>query len=483
MPRELINGVYRLLGSLPDAPRPGLHLAHSLVTGELVTVALPGGSGAPPSKADLLREGDMFGGIAHPRVHRIVDWNADEVFVAWEYVAAWPLADVLERRILTGVRPVLTLVHDIGSGLGVVHASGAVYRGLNPNRIFVARDGRAVLATCPYTLSTGRGRLVEAGPPADTPIRFLAPEQIDGGVDGRSDFYTLAAIAYELLVGRPVHGDTDPVTLAVQILKTDAVAPSKLRDDVPAAVDDFFLHCLARDSNERPASAVGLLAHVRSLLAGLDGPPVEPVAAPLTSRPVVFPLHVGEAAGAGAAAGDATGDSGIAGGAEGAGRVRGPGFALRRDDSLPDADRRPGPEAVGKSPSLPEQATAGLPKGDDGGSPGPGLVLIAPGGQEYELTGDRVLVGRGESVAHLAGIDLSPFDDDQVVSRRHALLEVTPEGWQCRDLGTTNGTFVNGDRVPEADAMAIRGGDRLDFAGVCFELRAVSPAPARPTAP
>jgi pSer/pThr/pTyr-binding forkhead associated (FHA) protein len=90
-------------------------------------------------------------------------------------------------------------------------------------------------------------------------------------------------------------------------------------------------------------------------------------------------------------------------------------------------------------------------------------VLRADGraveGPEHPLTAGTAIVGR------VGEVDI--VLDNPLVSRRHAEITVGPDGVSVRDLGSTNGTFVNGERVTEAD---LRAGDRLSFGGVTLIL-------------
>ena len=74
-------------------------------------------------------------------------------------------------------------------------------------------------------------------------------------------------------------------------------------------------------------------------------------------------------------------------------------------------------------------------------------------GQVLPMTQPALLIGRGKEN------DLVLLDSD--VSREHARLQRGPQGWTLVDLGTTNGTFVNGKRLPPQDPYLLRPGDRI----------------------
>ncbi|HYX25049.1 MAG TPA: FHA domain-containing protein, partial [Thermoanaerobaculia bacterium] len=101
------------------------------------------------------------------------------------------------------------------------------------------------------------------------------------------------------------------------------------------------------------------------------------------------------------------------------------------------------------------------------------LKLVAPSGSPAVL----IAGGRPYQVGRAVASDLAI--QDPTVSRRHAELELTGAGLRVRDLGSTNGTFLNGQRVSDAVAMP---GSRVSFGKVDFEVREES-APAQTPGP
>src|SRR5439155_1017227 len=87
-------------------------------------------------------------------------------------------------------------------------------------------------------------------------VPYLAPEQLEHGqADARSDVYSLALVAYELLTGhRPFEGD-NWVAVAAQRLARDPRPPSELRPELPPALDRILMRALARDPDDRYPSA------------------------------------------------------------------------------------------------------------------------------------------------------------------------------------------------------------------------------------
>jgi serine/threonine protein kinase len=94
----------------------------------------------------------------------------------------------------------------------------------------------------------------------------MSPEQIRGEkLDGRSDFFSLGVVFYELLTGsRPFPGDTI-TTLVYQILHTEPRDPLQLRGDLPGSARDVFARLLAKSPGKRPAGAKEFLREVSTI--------------------------------------------------------------------------------------------------------------------------------------------------------------------------------------------------------------------------
>ena len=82
--------------------------------------------------------------------------------------------------------------------------------------------------------------------------RFMSPEQARGReLDSRSDIYSLGAVAYYLLTGRPPFDEDDGIGVMIAHARDPVVPPSQVRDGIPADLEQVVLRCLAKDPADR----------------------------------------------------------------------------------------------------------------------------------------------------------------------------------------------------------------------------------------
>jgi len=180
----------------------------------------------------------------------------------------------------------LAIAQQVCRGLEFAHGKGVVHRDLKPGNIWLTEAAPASHPSLPTSLPQGergdgglvgsvakigdfglavaidRTRLTQAGMMVGT-VSYMPPEQATGGeVTPRSDLYSLGAVLYELVTGRPPFVGDEAVAIIGQHLNTPPVAPSWHRPDCPPGLETLILRLLEKDPSKRPESA----AEVRAAL-------------------------------------------------------------------------------------------------------------------------------------------------------------------------------------------------------------------------
>ncbi len=255
-------------------------------------VVPPSESGGTEAAEALLNEAFLAGHVTHPHIVSVFDHGTFEGghrYLAMEFLRGRTIGQALAQE--GPISPVATtrLLIEVCEALAVLHDAGLVHRDLKPSNIFLVameggRDfvklldfGLVTVARPSWFFPRGRGR-------TGTPL-YMSPEQIRGDpVDVRSDLYSLGAIAYEMLVGRPVFPGLDPFEEHLKAVPTPiSIAAPAVR--VPRALDDLILRLLSKDPRHRPRHAGEVLDRLRRLLpSGFRAPSGGREAAPNAGR-------------------------------------------------------------------------------------------------------------------------------------------------------------------------------------------------------
>jgi serine/threonine-protein kinase len=195
-----------------------------------------------------------------------------------EYLPGLSLAELVERHGPLPPGRAVYLLRQVCRSLGEAHAAGLIHRDIKPSDIFVARRGGVddVAKLLDFGLAlppagyggpelSGEGRIL------GTP-QFMSPEQAPGGaeLDGRSDIYSLGAVASYVLTGRPPFGGDDGIRLLIAHARDPVVPPSLARGDIPADLEQVVLRCLAKDPAGRFPDAESLRRALRDCACAGD---------------------------------------------------------------------------------------------------------------------------------------------------------------------------------------------------------------------
>ena len=185
-----------------------------------------------------------------------------------EYLDGRTLKELLVRNGPTPIPIAIDYARQILGALAFAHRNGIVHRDIKPHNIVVGCDGRLKVTDFGIARS-GASQMTEAGSIVGT-AQYLSPEQARGApVDPRSDLYSLGIVLYEMLTGHvPFTGDT-PVEIAMKHLSQVPEPPSALRPEVPHDLDAVVMRALAKDPDQRYASAEEMDADLARVARGV----------------------------------------------------------------------------------------------------------------------------------------------------------------------------------------------------------------------
>lgn len=229
-------------------------------------------------RSRFLREAETAAQLNHPNIVPIfsVDEREGLVYFVMAFVQGGSLGDRLRRSGAVPVDDVRRILRELSDALGYAHRNGVVHRDIKPDNILLDADtGRAMITDFGIARAasgTEGTRLTATGVSMGTPA-YMSPEQCSGDrdIDGRSDLYSLGAVAYQMLVGQPPFSATSTPAVMMKHVTEPPVPPRSLRPDIPRDLEQIVLKLLAKNPADRFATG-------QDVVAALDGAPVAPPA-------------------------------------------------------------------------------------------------------------------------------------------------------------------------------------------------------------
>lgn len=301
MQQTRLNGRYELLEKLGEGGVAQVYRAQDTLLDRVVALKILRSQlvGDPTFLERFRREAQAAARLSHPNIIGVYDVGQDgeQYYIVMEYVQGEDLKSFIAANAPLPVAQALAIAEQICSALDHAHKQGFVHRDIKPQNILVAHaGGRGAnngplvkvadfgLARSLSSLTSSEGGLVFGT------VQYLSPEQARGETaTPASDIYALGVVLYEMLTGRlPFESDT-PVGLALKHIQEEPSPPSRLNPRLPPTVDMFVLRAMAKQPEQRFASAAdmaGALASYRQFGEEVTGRyrPLQAGAAPV-ARP------------------------------------------------------------------------------------------------------------------------------------------------------------------------------------------------------
>lgn len=243
------------------------------------------------TRSRFKRELKLIASLEHPAIVPVYDVGEDESqpFFVMRYMSGGSLTDMIKKGQFSLADAAL-IVERLAAALDYAHARKIIHRDIKPDNVLF--DG----SHNPYLSDFGVAKLTESAVSATgdevigTPA-YISPEQARGEqVDRRADIYGLGAILYEMLTGdRPYNGET-VIGIALQHVNDPIPDVRKIRPDLPPEVETIIKTALAKDKNQRYATALDLARALNRAAFGDDR--TIPASAALTNRRAVSQRNV-----------------------------------------------------------------------------------------------------------------------------------------------------------------------------------------------
>jgi serine/threonine-protein kinase len=196
-------------------------------------------------RSRFLREAETAARLSHPNIVPIyaVDERDGLVYFVMALVQGESVGDRLRRLGTMPLAETRQVLREVASALAYAHRNGVVHRDIKPDNVLLdSETGRALVTDFGIARAAsdddGGGRLTAKGVSIGTPA-YMSPEQCAGDpkIDGRSDLYSLGAVAYQMLTGQPPFtGNSTPAIMMKQVTE-QPVPVRQHRPDVPEELE------------------------------------------------------------------------------------------------------------------------------------------------------------------------------------------------------------------------------------------------------
>lgn len=222
--------------------------------------------------------------LQHPhivKIHETGQLHGQHYFVM-EHIAGPGLDEVIRDKKRLPPEQAARCVAAVARAVDHLHGQGIVHRDLKPSNILLDDQDRPYVTDFGLVKMLGSSHLTTTGVIIGTPS-YMSPEQAAGRADRvgpLSDVYSMGAILYELLTGRPPHQEVTPLDTLVQVIEGEPTPPRQLNADIPDKLEMICQKCLEKRTEDRYPSAKALADDLQRFLDGED----------IDARPATF-LH------------------------------------------------------------------------------------------------------------------------------------------------------------------------------------------------
>ena len=437
MTGHVIKGRYKLIDELGRGSFATVYIARDTKNNRIYAVKIMHIEFSDDGEllARFQREADILSHLSDPHIVKIFDYGdeSDIHYILMDYIDGQNLKyHTLTQGPMDAYRA-LDYAKQIAIGLDTAYKHGVVHRDIKPQNIVI--NSQDVVKITDFGLARSRETvtLTQSNVFMGTAY-YIPPEQAESGrsADTRSDLYSVAAVLFEMLTGRPPFEGETAVDIVIKHMNEKVPSICRLRTDLPPELDQFMQKAMAKSPDDRYQTPKEFIAAIEQIQKRIQ-------ASQPKGRPSIEYNPVSE-----------NGYEHPAGQKVPEGQV-----VTLPSVQEPQRQKVKTDAEVVKSSSLPQKKAR---------------FYVLASNQYIELAGELMVVGRQDPVL---GIFPEINLPDKTVGRRHAYVRNQQGQFTVEDLNALNKTRLNGVILAPHEERTLKDGDILRFGSVevRFELR------------
>ena len=270
-PTSFAPGRYEIERFLREGSKKNVYLAHDGILDRDVALAVIKTEGLDDvSRTRVSREVQAMGRLGnHPNILEIHDVGEDggQPYLVLPLMLGGSVEGLIDEAAdhRIGLEQALNIAKQVCRGLDFAHSLGIAHGDLKPGNVWLSDDGTPKIGDFGLAVVLDRSEITGERMMVGT-VSYMPPEQaLRGEVTPRSDLYSLGAMLYEMVTGRPPFLGDDSVAIIGQHINTPPVSPVWHNIDCPRPLDALILRLLGKSPAERSESATDVLATIDSI--------------------------------------------------------------------------------------------------------------------------------------------------------------------------------------------------------------------------
>jgi tetratricopeptide (TPR) repeat protein len=273
-PSSFVNGRYAVKKFLGEGGKKKVYLTHdSLLDRDVAFALIKTEKLDDATRTRVSREARAMGRLGdHPNIVAIYDMGEHEgqPYIVIPVMPGGDVESLIEKapEHRLPIEQAVGIAEAVCRGLEFAHSKDIIHRDIKPGNVWLGADGTAKIGDFGLALAVDLSRLTQPGMMVGT-VTYMPPEQAMGGkVSAKADLYSLGAMLYEMVTGRPPFMGDDSIAIIGQHINTPPVSPTWHRADLPPALETLILQLLEKDPEKRPESAAVVLQALEAIEAG-----------------------------------------------------------------------------------------------------------------------------------------------------------------------------------------------------------------------